>query len=201
MSTRGLIGFRYNDIDKLAYNHFDSAPDMLGQRILKELSAVSDWDVVRERIGSLHSIPETRKLDEHSSMAETEIRRHFPNLEYRREPRDFYDLYQPLQGTLKPYLNGELMFMPDASDFIYNSLHCAWAYIANLDEGLFEVWRGHQAKSDSGENRYGTEADRMGYYPCSKLIGYDFDNLPHPVSFLFDYAFYSDNSGAAGRRP
>ena len=32
------------------------------------------------------------------------------------------------------------MFMPDATDFIQNSLHCEWAYIANLDTREFEVW-------------------------------------------------------------
>lgn len=200
MSTRGLIGFRYKEKDKLAYNHFDSDPDMLGQRVLKELRAVSDWDVVRERIGSLHSIPETRKLDAHSSMAETEIRRHFPNLEYKTEPKSFYDLYRPLQGTLKPYLNGELMFMPDASDFIYNSLHCAWAYIANLDEGLFEVWKGAQTKPDTDENRYGQDRDRMGYCPCSMLIGYHLDDLPEPVRFMGDYGFYCDLTGSSENR-
>lgn len=200
MSTRGLIGFRYNDIDKLTYNHADSHPDTLGFRVLKELHAVEDWDVVRKRIESLHGIPETRKLDEHSSMAETEIRRHFPNLEYRGEPRNFYDLYQPLQGSLKPYLDGKLMFMPDASDFIHNSLFCEWAYVANLDNNEFEVWKGLQNKPDP-DSRYGTEADRMGYYPCSKQIGYDLDNLPDPVRFMADYKLYRDISGAAGRHP
>ena len=199
MSTRGLIGFRYKEKDKLAYNHFDSGPDMLGQKILKELRDVKDWDAVRERVGSLHSIPETRRLDEYSSMAETEIRRHFPNLEYRTEPKTFYDLYRPLQGTLKPYLNGELMFMPDASDFIYNSLHCDWAYIANLDESLFEIWKGCQTKPDTDENRYGQDRDRMGYCPCSKLIGYDLNKLPDPVRFMADYQLYQDISSEGKR--
>ncbi len=33
MSTRGLIGFRYQDIDKLAYNHSDSGPDVVSQLV------------------------------------------------------------------------------------------------------------------------------------------------------------------------
>lgn len=201
MSTRGLIGFRINDADKLAYSHSDSGPDTLGFKVLKELHGVDDWDGVRKRINSLHSIPETRALNEHSSMAETEIRRHFPDLEYRNTPKNFYDLYQPLQGTLKPYLDGELMFMPDASDFIHNSRHCEWAYIANLDEGLFEVWKGLQTKPDTDENRYGAEADRMGYYPCKMLIGYHLDDLPDPVRFMADYTFYRDLTGASESRP
>ena len=192
MSTRGLIGFRINDADKLAYNHTDSHPDTLGLRVLKELHAVDDWDAVRQRINSLHSIPESRRLNEHSSMAETEIRRHFQNLEHKGKPQDFYDLYQPLQGTLKPYLEGKLMFMPDASDFIYDSLFCEWAYIVNLDSKHFEIWKGLQTKPSQEDNRYGNEMDRIGYYPCSKLIGYELTNLPDTVRFMADYKLYQD---------
>lgn len=181
MSTRGLIGFRNNDTDKLAYNHSDSEPDSLGYRILNELHTVKDWDAVRQRVESLHSIPEIRRLDEYSSIAESEMRRHYPDLKYSGKPKDFYDLYQPLQGTLKPYLDGKLSFMPDASDFIYDSLHCEWAYIANLDSGLLEVWKGLQHKPDTGENRYGQGDDRMGYYPCTRLKEYDLNDLPDPI--------------------
>ena len=61
---------------------------------------------------------------------------------------------------MKPYLDGELSFMSDAFDFIHNSLHCEWVYIANLDSNEFEVWKGLQNKPDA-DSRYGAEADRM----------------------------------------
>jgi len=192
MTTQGLTGFRYKGKDKLAYNHADSDPDTLGQKVLKELREVKNWDTARDRIDSLIPVPEQRMLDEHSSMAETELRRAFPDLKYEQTPRNYYDLYRPLQGTLKPYLDGKLMFMPDASDFIYNSLHCDWAYIANFDDSLLEIWKGQQTKPDTDKNRYGTETDRMGYYPCSMLIGYHLDDLPDPVRFMSDYSFYQD---------
>lgn len=199
MSTRGLIGFRCNDTDKLIYNHSDSHPDALGLKILREMQDVQNWNVAQDRIESLVPIPEQRRLDEHSSMAETEMRRHFPDLAYRGTPKDVYDLYQPLQGTLKPYLDGKLMFMPDASDFIHESLFCEWAYIANLDSEQFEIWKGLQTKPDP-DNRYGTEHDRMGYYPCTMLIGYDLNNLPDPVRFMADYKLYQDISRAGEGR-
>lgn len=199
MTTRGLFGFRIEDTDKLAYNHTDSTPDMLGLRILNELRAVDDWDIVRQRIDDLHTLPEERLLGEHTSMAEAEVRRHFPNLECRVAPRNIYDLYQPLQGTLRPYLNGELMFMPNASDFIHNSLHCSWAYIINLDTEEFEVWKGNQREPDSEDNRlvaepnrYGTEPDRMGYYPCAMVKQYDLSDLPNHGLFLTYYSFAGD---------
>lgn len=191
MATQGLTGFRYKEKDRLAYNHADSHPDTLGLKILRELHDVKDWKTVRDRIDGLIPIPEQRKLDEHSSMAETEIRRAFPDLKYRDKPRNYYDLYQPLQGTLKPYLDGKLMFMPDASDFIYNSSFCEWAYVANLDSQKYEIWKGLQTKPDP-DNRYGQEEDRMGYFPCQKIKEYDLMNLPEPGYYLSDYNFYRD---------
>lgn len=200
MTTQGLLGFRHNDKDRLAYNHSDSHPDVLGMKVLRELREVEDWNVICERMDGLVNVPETRRLDENSSMAETEIRRYFPGLEYKGDPKNYYDLYQPLQGTLKPYLDGKLMFMPDATDFIYNSLHCEWTYIANLDTEQFEVWKGLQTKPDP-ENTYGQEPDRMGYYPCTMLIGYHLDDLPDDVRFMADYKFYQDLTGSQGAKP
>ena len=191
MTTRGLTGFRYKEKDKLAYNHADSHPDSLGLKVLRELRDVKNWKTVRDRIGSLIPVPEQRRLDEHSSMAETEMRRAFPDLKYRYKPRNFYDLYQPLQGTLKPYMDGKLMFMPDSSDFINNSLFCEWAYVANLDSNKYEIWKGLQTKPDP-DNRYGQEVDRMGYYPCQMVKEYDLMDLPEPGYYLSDYYFYRD---------
>lgn len=195
MAIQGLIGFRHNDADKLIYNHSKSQPDRLGSDILKEVRAVEYWDVIRTRIEDLLCLPEERKLGESTSMAEIELRRHFPDLEYPNSPTDVHQLYRPLQGTLKPYLEGRLMFMPNASDFVYDSRHCEWAYIVNLDTEQFEVWKGNQLKQDF-ENHYGQEPDRMGYYPCSMLMGYALDDLPDPVRFMADYTFYQDLNDA-----
>ncbi|MBN2161776.1 MAG: hypothetical protein JXR25_10180 [Pontiellaceae bacterium] len=116
-----------------------------------------------------------------------------PELEYKTAPRTFYDLFRPLQGSLAPYLEGKLMFMPDASDFIYNSRFCEWAYIANLDEWKFEVWKGQQTKPNP-ENRYGKDPDRMGFYPCDMVKAYELEDLPKPGRYLADYYFFQELS-------
>ncbi len=196
MNDQGLIGFRFREQDKLAYNRSGSAPDKLGLQILHELRSVQSWDKVEDRVRDLIAIPESRPLDESSSLAETELRRHFPDLEYKSAPKNFHQLYQPLQGSLRPYLDSKLTFMPDASDFIYDSLHCDWAYITNLDSGLLEVWKGSQLEPDSEDNRvveepnrYGHEADQMGYYPCAMVRDYDLQDLPNHGRFLTYYSF------------
>ena len=196
MTTQGLLGFHYNGIDKLAYNQADSHPDTLGLKMLRELRHVEDWDSARKRIDGLTTLPETRKLNDLDGIVSSEIRRHFPDLKYRFEPKDYYQLTQPLQGSLKPYLNGKLSFMPDAQDFIQDSLHCDWAYIANLDTNEFEVWKGNQIEPDHEDNRYhdepnryGNKADTMGYYPCALVRNYDLNELPNAGRFLTYFSF------------
>jgi hypothetical protein len=196
MNSQGLIGFQIRGQDKLAYNRSGSRPDMLGLKILNELRAVENWDAVKQRIVELTPVSETHRLDHSNGYAVTEVRRHFPGIAYEHPPADHHDLYQPLQGTLEPYLDGRLSFVPDASDFIRDSRHCAWAYIVNLDANAFEVWKGNQLDPDSEDNRiveeptrYGTEVNRMGYYPCAMVKNYDLKNLPNPGQFLTYYSF------------
>ena len=199
MNSQGLIGFRIRKQDKLAYNRSGSRPDMLGLKILNELRAVNDWGAVKRRIAELTPVAETHRLDYFDGYAVAEVRRHFPEIVRTHPPVDYHDLYQPLQGTLEPYLDGRLSFMPDASDFIRDSRHCAWAYIVNLDTKEFEVWKGNQLEPDSEDNRlieepnrYGTEPDRMGYFPCTMVKNYDLNELPNPGLFLTYYSFSGD---------
>ena len=201
MNSQGLIGFRIREQDKLAYNQSGSRPDMLGLKILNEIRSVNDWDAVKKRTEELTPVAETHRLDYFDDYPIAEIRRHFPDIAYARPPTDYHDLYQPLQGTLQPYLDGRLSFMPDASDFIRDSQHCDWAYIVNLDSEQFEVWKGNQLEPDSEDNRlieepnrYGQEPDRMGYYPCAMVKNYSLDDLPNPGLFLTYYSFSGDLS-------
>jgi len=187
MTTSGLIGFRFRETDKLAFNAAASEPEYLGVKILRELHRVEDWELVQERVGSLVAVADCRRLGPNDGMAVTEIRRHFPELHYRGMPVDYFKLFEPLQGSLQPYLEGRLRFMPDASDFVYDSLHCRWAYIANFDSQEFEVWKGKQTTPAHLEtSRYEPEHDRMGFYPCALATSYALAELPNEDEFLAD---------------
>ena len=150
MTTQGLIGFRYRERDKLAYNGTNSEPDLLGLKLLHEVKHVHSWDKVKDRVRDLVALPEIRPLDDSTALAETELMRHFPDMEHKLAPRNVHQLYKPLQGSLSPYLGGRLTFMPDASDFIHDSRYCKWAYIVNLDTDQFEVWKGNQREPCAG---------------------------------------------------
>ena len=76
MSTRGIYGFRINETDKIAYNHADSYPEVLGSKILNQLKGVKNWDRTRTLVSSLVSLDETRELTKHDGIFRTELRHH-----------------------------------------------------------------------------------------------------------------------------
>lgn len=186
MSTRGIYGFHVNGTDKLAYNHADSYPQQLGLNILGELSAINDWNHVKQLASDLIPIHETRPLDTSSEIFQAELRRHYDGLKAVKQPTNFYDLMQPLQGKLEPYLSGKLSFMATANEFIDDSLFCEWGYIANLDSHQLEVHRGLQKVPPSPDSRYQGESERAGYYPCKMVQAYNLDQLPSSREFLGD---------------
>lgn len=186
MSTRGIYGFRINETDKLAYSHADSYPDALGATVLNQLSEVDDWPAVKGLAESIVPIHETRKLDQNDKIFQAELRRHYPDLKYDGNPKDFYDLMSPLQGTLEPYLSGRLSFMPTANEFIQDSLFCEWGYVANLDSHELEVYRGLQKVPPFPDARYQGDMNRQGYYPCKMVQAYNLDQLPTTREFLGD---------------
>lgn len=47
MSTRGTVGFRKNDEDKLVYNHYDSYPSGLGKATLDFIRACTSFDLLQ----------------------------------------------------------------------------------------------------------------------------------------------------------
>lgn len=192
MTSQGLLGFRYHHTDKLAYNASGSNPDILGLQLLGELRAVDNWEVVKSRIKELTPVAETHRLDYFDGYPVAEIRRHFPDIEYTRPPEDYHELFAPLQGTLAPYLDGRLNFMPDASDFIRDSRHCDWAYVVNLDAEELEVWKGNQTDPNEGG-----QADRMGYFPCAQERNYDLHDLPNPGIFL-NYFYFNGGLASGG---
>lgn len=64
----------------------------------------------------------------------------------------WYNLLREVQGELAATL--EVGFMIDNHTFMEESLFCEWAYIANLDDGLFEVYRGFQTEIKDQAGRY-----------------------------------------------
>lgn len=155
MGTRGAIGFRIDDQDKVAYNHFDSYPSALGVTALGFVRTF-DPDSLAEKARALRLIntetdkPTTEdvKACEAAGFADYGVS--------TGKPDDWYCLLRGAQGELASYL--EVGVIPDASDFLIDSLFCEWAYIINLDTDKLEVYRGFN-KAAGGAGRYASKLE------------------------------------------
>jgi len=185
MGTRGVIGWRKDETDKLAYNHFDSYPEELGVAMLKYASKPlealkEDFDAV-EMIDT-ESKPTKEQIErcwEHESV----------NLSVSDEAdTDWYCLLRDVQGRLQE--TADVGYMIDYSAFMSDSLFCEWAYLVNLDSEKLECYRGFQ-EDKAPPGRYGQitqksiDHQEAGaykgshiYYGVGLIKEYDLANLP-----------------------
>lgn len=151
MGTRGAFGFRIDGEDKVTYNHFDSYPSGLGEKILKGIagrSLESMRRTARQIVLVNDDTPPTQEQINASAK--------WTNLGVSAQKvEDWYCLLREAQGDIGAWLKGKkpLRIMYDGADFLVNSLFCEYAYIVNLDEGVVEFYRGFSHKPVRG--RYG----------------------------------------------
>lgn len=174
MGTRGAIGFRIDGQDKIAYNHFDSYPSELGD---DAVSFIRGWladgrDKMRAAVRALTVIdtdakPTAEQKERLAPIADLGVS--------EKSLDDWYCLLRNLQGDLGGYLKHGLI--PDGHDFMRDSLFCEWAYVVNMDDFSFEVYRGFQ-KSPHTDGRYSALEPGAGYYPVALLKAFALDDIP-----------------------
>lgn len=196
MGTRGVIGFRIDDKDKVMYNHMDSYPEGLGIQLLEEMDDIISLDVsktVKEtRINKLKENVRNIRLikEEEEKLSPLDIdwaKQHgFANFDVGGKEISWYQLLRGMQGNLIGCLKHSVML--DANDFIKDSLFCEWGYIINLDSLELEVWKGFQNEPTKG-NRYGEGVSYIShrgdhYYPCKKVASWPLDELPSEAEMI-----------------
>lgn len=161
MGTRGVWGVRYQNKDKITYNHFDSYPDNLGETIKKF--------IIKHSVEELKQIASKIILVDRNmkpTKEQIEACKDYMNLYVSEQsPEDWYCLLHKSQGEPEAYIKG-LIFMIDSCNFMKDSLFCEWAYIINLDTNKLEIYRGFQKEPQN--NRYYCEADQ-GYANCALI--------------------------------
>lgn len=193
MQTRGLAGFIYKKQPQFIYQNENAEPGLLGIRILKELTECEKqdkWEQVKTNIEALISVDETESLTQHRYMHRY-FRRHLPKHLVRSNATDVYELFEPIQGSFSPYLDGVMKWLPDSSSFARDSKFCKWVYVLNLDSMNFEILKGDQAIK--AEPLFGvcrgnefTTYDETKYYPCKLMTTYDLNKLPSKSQLIED---------------
>lgn len=177
MGTRGALCLVVNDQEKTIYNHFDSYPAGLGRTVLewlrKELE--HEW-ALAEKVRSLRPVPNTdptandltRLWEFHDAQVSTGT--------------DWYSVLRRTQGDPAAILKAGL-YEP-ADDFPLDSLFCEWAYVVDVTERQFEVYKGFQKNPSRVAGRWAELPGLNGYAPVTLVDGWSFDGLPDDDEFL-----------------
>ena len=110
MGTRGLYVFRYTNKWYVFYNHCDSYPEGLGQKIVNELKTL-DWDEVKHLVELIN--------DSHVDGSCADLR------------------YKGLMMALKSPSDYMLQGIDDK--FVPSKYDHEYAYVINLDANMFEI--------------------------------------------------------------
>jgi hypothetical protein len=141
MGTRGAIGFRKNGEYKVTYNHFDSYPEELGEKILtfikhhtiEEMNEIFD----KIRLVDMDTPPDKETvawLIENIDECKRDL---LGRVDYTAE---WYSLLRGLQGRLDLYAKAGVMI--DFQEFLKDDLFCEHAYIIDLDESVLKYYQG-----------------------------------------------------------
>lgn len=167
MSTRGALGFRLNQTDKITYNHSDSYPSYLGEKVVHWCRSQTDWKEVKKKVRAM------KKTSSKDVNGEKE--RLCNSLGLVGGERDWYWILRDTQGDLDKIL--EAKYYEDYSRFILDSLFCEYAYIINLDLMELEVYEGFQ-REPHDKGRYDGRISTSGYYPVALVGKFDLTNIP-----------------------
>lgn len=165
MGTRGAIGFIVNGEEKVSYNHMDSYPSYLGKELLKDLTTISDLNILHKNVRRISMVDacDVPKL----SPEEIANLKDFTNTSVGQGD-DWYSILRESQGSIQPYCRQEnpLRYMTDAKGFLYDSLFCEFAYIVNLDTNMVEFYRG-----------FNHHLDAPGRYACPPALKAEFNTV------------------------
>jgi hypothetical protein len=116
MSTRGLLGFRFQGQDYVTYNHSDSYPRYLGALIV---------DFIRDQLGSEEAVQAFGRKIACLDWFSGDGARSFA-----------------IQGRalLDAIAAGAVNRIPRDQTLFQTCLDCEFAYVLDLDQGLLEFW-------------------------------------------------------------
>lgn len=107
----------------------------------------------------------------------------FP-LDSRDHGADILEMVAAFQGEA---------ILRDRSDFGRDSLMCEYAYVLDLDAGVFEAYEGFQKTAGEPSGRFYTETpDEQGYYGCRLVSLWPLSILPTNEDFLKAFESESD---------
>lgn len=178
MGTRHLTIVKFGGEYKIAqYGQWDGYPSGQGVTVLEFIRNIVDSNLVNE---FAYKVKNCRWITEEEA-ATIEEDRNWPN-KYPELSRDAG------AEILQMVMNSENgLVLANSIDFAADSLFCEWAWLIDLDSGIFEAYEGfNQTKPLTEKDRFFflVEKERKGYHPIVKVAEWSLDNLPSNEDFL-----------------
>lgn len=182
MGTRGAFGVRIDGQDKLTYNHLDSYPEGLGASLSRQIDDL----LKRHELGGLKTLAREVVLITEEAPDIVEVIKQRLGAKFRdarvSTGKDAYAYVRKLQGDLRAILE-DARVMLNGNGFVKDSLFCEWAYVLNLDEGVFEVYKGFQKKHHA-KGRYASDETKDDYFPVALIAQLPLEGLPAAMDRL-----------------
>lgn len=157
MGTRGMIGFRFNGEDKLAYNQYDSYPTSMGASAVNAVRKFNDEQLAgtakRLTVVDQASSPPADLAERYSGLTDSRV----------STGTDWYATLRHVQGEIEPYVTGGVDHMTGNVSFLSASLFCEWAYIINMDDRTLEFYKGFNNDPDAPGRYAKCDPDSQGY--------------------------------------
>lgn len=134
MSTRGTIAVKIGNVTKGSYNHSDSYPTWLGNRVLEYIKSLqeSGMDEARKQAKMLKKVPRRKPTDQ-------EIERLAPYTDLHVSEcstQDWYCLLRLTQGNLKLILESGFYYPAEVGDE-------EWSYVVDFDTDTLAIYEGN----------------------------------------------------------
>jgi hypothetical protein len=178
MGTRGAMGVRIDGVDKICYNHYDSYPESLGESVVADIRQL----LVDPGLDGFKMLARELRLVDGESKPTPEDKATFAPFSDRsvasKSDDDWYCLLRRYQGRLAATLLSRVMI--DSLSFMADSLFCEYAYVANLDSGKLELYRGFQ-RSPHELGRFASMQRRdeyNEYWPVALVKEFDLTDIP-----------------------
>jgi hypothetical protein len=170
MGTRGMVGLVSDGTVYGTYNHYDSYPSALGEKVADFVTHVrtAGVETIKTQVTRLSFVDEDTKPT-------AEERKRYEHLtdDSVSDGDDWYAILRNAQGDLQAYLDAEIWI--DGLGFAGDSLMCEWAYLVNVDDETVEFYKGFNKGITRGRFAGLANRDSHGYGPITLLAEVPFD--------------------------
>src|SRR5262245_12553784 len=136
MGTRGFMGWAVDGHLYGSYNHFDSYPTGLGKGMGEAIEVMLKTGLEHYRTLARSM----RKVKEGDKPTEEDRKKYGHLWQDVSDGADWYSFLRANQGGLVETLESGIYH--DGIDFPKDSLWCEWAYVADFDRQILEVYEG-----------------------------------------------------------